>query len=303
MTGEIAMAIYDPAIDDWNCTSTGNLPNDTSVPSDTVTGLPHNCSRNMIAVWNKTLTEWDCSQREALVYQTEPYIPDQFCRDGDLLTINQDYTATWINRPGALCVNSQSRQVGPEASVQLKRTIVSKNSGDPDETFFVQSTSKAIGNFSQTVAREHDKWQYWAWSPIRSGFTSSLGTYPPILPFDGLHLVSVISNTYSWANNVYSAFNIPISFNVVALRVNITGVYPNISYMNFVATNFTSTPIVAPGIVNFNGGSNALPNVTLTKYEAFSIQITSFPASGFTSSPKNNWFAVSLWFSYITKEA
>jgi len=298
-TGSVGMAIYDPTIDDWNCTSTGNLPNDTSTPSDTVIGLPLNCTRNFVAVWNHTLTEWSCSSREALLFQSQPLIAENQCRSEDLLTINYDQTDTYRNRPAGLCVAPGTRQVGPDATVQLKR-----NSGDPDEAFYVQTTSKAIANLGAAGGSEHFKWQYWSWSPLRTSFASPFGSYPPILAFDGMRLAAVSANTYGWtsAGAAYSVSNVAVNFQVVKLSIKFTGNYPSITYMQYIADPYTTT-IVSPSIVTYNTTQTVLPGTALAKGNALSIQIMSIPAGLTTTPARNQWFTVSLWVSQITKEA
>jgi len=120
----VSVAIYDPTVDDWNCTWSGSLPNSGSGGNGT--GLPFNCTRNMVAVWNHSISEWDCSFREALLFQSQPLIAENLCRSQDLLTINYDTSDIYIDRPAGLCVPANSRQVGPDASVQLKRIVEKK---------------------------------------------------------------------------------------------------------------------------------------------------------------------------------
>jgi hypothetical protein len=298
--GEVAMAVYDPAIDDWECLSTGNLPNDTSVPDDVVTGIPFNCSANYVAVWNFTTSEWDCDDRESLLFQSQPLIADNLCRGGDLLTVNYilDKTSPFVDRPAGLCVSSLTRQVGPDASVSLGKK---RNLGDPDETFYVQSTSKAIGGLGSTGGNEHFGWQYWAWSPVRTSFAAGVGTYPPILAFDGMQLVAVTANTYSFSTtgNVWTATTAAVNFRVVRLTNVITGSGSTL-YMRYDAADFTGV-FNGPGQYLYSNTSSLIPNVALAKGNALSIRLTGIPP-GLTGSPKNQWFSCSIWVSRIVAE-
>ena len=175
--------------------------------------------------------------------------------------------------------------------------------GDPDEAFYVQSTSKAIGGLGSTGGSEHFNWQYWAWSPVKTLFASSVGTYPPLLAFDGMHLAAVTANTYSFSgspSNVWTATALPVQFRVVKVYNLITGTYPSITYMQYKADDFTTT-ITAPGQFVYNNVSSPLPNVALAKGNALSIKITQLP-TGLTGSPKTVWFSVGLWVSQIIAE-
>jgi len=294
-TGEVGMAIYDPDVDDWNCTSTGNLPNDTSVPSDVITGIPYNCTGNFVAVWNHSISEWTCSTREALLYQSQGLIQD-LCRSGDLLTINYDESDIYINRPAGLCVAPGDREVGPNAVVKLKRNP--RNVGDPDEAFYVQTTSKAIGGLGATGGSEHFNWQYWAWSPVKTSFASSIGAIAPILAFDGMHLAAVTAQTYTWSSNVYTVANIALTFKVVRVSVSITGSPP--TAMFYLVTDHTET-ITAPARVIYTDAQTVIPDLAIPRGNALSIRILTIPG-GLTGTPRSAWLAVSLWVSHILLE-
>jgi len=295
-TGEVGMAIYDPDVDDWNCTSTGNLPNDTSVPDDVITGIPFNCTGNFVAVWNHSISEWACSTRESLLYQSQGLIQD-LCRSGDLLTINYDETEIYINRPAGLCVVPSAREVGPNAVVKLKRSA--RNLGDPDEAFYVQTTSKAIGGLGSTGGAEHFNWQYWAWSPVKTSFASSVGAIAPVLAFDNMRLAAVTASTYTWSANVYTAATIALTFKVVRVAVVVTGTPP--STMFYQVTDHTET-MTAPTIKLYNDAQTVLPDAVVSRGNALSIRLLSIP-SGLTGTPRSAWFAVSLWVSHIVAEA
>jgi len=300
--GDVGMAIYDPLIDDWNCTSTGNLPNDTNTtPVGVVTGLPHNCSRSLTAVWNHTTTEWSCSSRESLLYQSQPLIAENLCRSQDLLTTNYESSATdtFFDRPAGLCVAPSTRQVGPDAVVGLGRK---RNLGDPDEAFYVQTTSKAIGGLGSAGGSEHFNWQYWDWSPMRSAFGASVGTYPPIMAFDNVYLVAVTSATYTYTstNNVWTPNSLGLTFRVVKITNQITGTYPAITFIQYNSIDYTSS-LTAPGLTIYTNTSAVIPGTPLSHGNALSIRIVNLPAS-LTGSPKNDWLAVSLWVSQVVAE-
>jgi len=295
--GEVGMAIYDPTIDDWNCTATSKLPNDTSVPSNVTTGLPLNCTRSFVAVWNSTTTEWGCSPREALLYQSEGNIQD-LCRSGDLLTINYDETVDYIDRPAGLCDDPSTREVGPNASLKRKKNSL-RNPGDPDEAFYVQTTSKAIGGLGSTGGAEHFNWQYWAWSPVKTSFSASVGTFPPVIPFANMHLVAVTSSVLAWSSNVYTVSPSTVSFRVVELSVHFTGSYPSISYMQYIPTDFTAT--LTQGVTVYSNTTATIPGTALTQGNALSIRLITIP-TGLTGTPKSVWFTASLWVSQIVKE-
>jgi len=298
---EVAMAVYDPTIDDWNCTSTGNLPNDTSVPSDVVTGLPEECLEDgFVAVWNHTINAWGCSALQPLLFQAIGNLQPT-CRSGDVLTLNVDDPQAI--RPAGLCDDPQGRQVGPNAVVSLD-TKRRRNLGDPDESFYVQTTSKAIGGLDSAGGNEHFNWQYWAWSPIRSSFASSMGTYPPVFPFEGLHLAAVSVATFNYNNVTFTSVNIAMKIQPVLVVPTITnGSYPSIYNMAYVPTAFGPQLSITTSPASFlNDNTNAtLSSLTIPMGHSVSITITTFP-SGMLGLAKSVWMSVSLWFSQIVAE-
>jgi len=222
------------------------------------------------------------------------------------LTINYDTSFSFIGLPAGLCDSPSVREVGPNAVVKKaphKKGI--RNAGDPDESFFIQTTSKAVGNIgSSTTSQEHFKWQYWAWTPIRSSFPASVGTLPPLISVDNAHLVAVTSAVYASASNVYTVQNLAINFKVVSLTVH--AVTSPSTFFSYVATDFTPTALVAPSIKVFdNTTASGIPNTALPKGSALSIYIVSLPSPNtafISSNPKSLWFTVSLWVSTIQKE-
>jgi len=214
------MAIFELSSQTWNCSSIGDLPNDTQVDPNAVSGLLLTCDDDgRVAVWVHFPEEsWGCSPAAPLLTQVVGNV-NSICVPGDIFTYND----VGNGRPSALCEDPHTRQVGPDAVVKLTGTKRdSRALLKPDEAFYVQTASKAIG-FISTYAPLRG-WQYWRWSPLKTASPSNVGTFPPILLADS-KIVAVTVATWGRAN-----FNPPwttssqsFTLNLVTIAQGATG--------------------------------------------------------------------------------
>jgi len=285
---DVVMAIYDISLGQWGCVLTSDLPSDEGVPTGNPEGLLLNCDEpGRVAVWSRTTVAWGCSAAKPLLNQAEANVQAS-CRSGDLLTVNLAFDG----RPAALCDTSTTRQVGPNAVVSLKKRSAPRNLGDPDEAFYIQTTSKAIGRASDGSSQWG--WQYWKWSPTKTSFASSMGTYPPLFPFTG-HLAAVTATTYSLSGTTFSAVTLGITFRVVKITPG-----PE----SFTDADFSSdlTITSSPAAFVSDGTGSPLNTDDIVSGEALSVRLVSVPGSLSGGSHTTSWVSFSLWVSHIQVE-
>jgi hypothetical protein len=285
---DVVMAIYDIGAGQWGCVLTGDLPSDEGIPTGQPEGLLLSCDEpGRVAVWSRTTVAWGCSAAKPLLDQAEPNVQSS-CRSGDLLTVNLAFDG----RPAALCDTSTTRQVGPNALVSLKKRSAPRNLGDPDEAFYIQTTSKAIGRASDGQGQWG--WQYWKWSPTKTSFASSMGTFPPLFPFTG-NLAAVTATTYTYSGNSFSATTLALTFRVVKITPGPT---------SFTALDWSDDLRITQSPATFvsNGSGSPLKTDAIVTGQAASVRLISVPTSLSGGSHTSSWVSFSLWISHIQVE-
>jgi len=204
------------------------------------------------------------------------------------LTINLEFDG----RPVALCDETERRQVGPNALVSLKKRSIPRNVGDPDEAFYVQTTSKAIGNLAAAGGSSHFGWQYWKWSPTKTTFSSAMGSFPPIFPWTG-HLVAVTAATYRYSTT-FSQNTQQVVLRVVKITPGSTA---------YATEDWTEDLRVttSPALFVTDNTDAPLGTDPITPGQAISIRLTSVPGT-LTGGARDFWLAVSVWVSHIQVE-